>query len=55
MNDLDSGISSNISKFVDDTKIGRQISSDRDAIVLLGEPNRMHEWAIKWQMDFNFN
>ena len=34
INYLDSGISNNISKFADDTKIGRQISSDREAMVL---------------------
>ena len=24
-------------------------------MVLQGELNRMHEWAVKWQMDFNIN
>ena len=48
-------ISSNISKFADDTKIGRQISSEQKAMVLQGELNRMHKWAVKWQMDFNIN
>ena len=50
-----SGISSNISKFLDDTKIGRPISSDREAMVLQSELNRMHEWAVKWQMGFDIN
>ena len=48
MNYLDSGISSN-------TKIGRQISSEQEAIVLQSELNRMHEWTVKWQMGFNIN
>ena len=55
INYLYSGISSNNSKFADDTKIGRQISLDREAMVLQDEPNRMHEWAVKWQIDFNIN
>ena len=55
MNDLDYRISSNINTFADDLKIGRQISSDRIALVLQGELNRMYEWAVKWQMDFNIN
>ena len=55
INDLDSGISSNISKFADDTKIGRQINSERDIEVLQGELNRMYEWADRWQMEFNIN
>ena len=24
-------------------------------MVLLGELNTMHEWMVKWQMDFNIN
>ena len=24
-------------------------------MVLQGELNRMHEWVVKWQMDFNVN
>ena len=55
INYLDSGVSSNISIFADDTKIGSQISSDREAMVLQGELNRMHEWTVEWQMDFNIN
>ena len=39
INYSDFGISSNISKFADDTKIGRQISLDRKAMVLQGELN----------------
>ena len=52
---LDSWINSNISKFADDTKIRKQITSDREAIVLQDELNIMHEWAVKWLMDFNIN
>ena len=55
INYLDSGISSNISKFADDTKIGRQISLDREAVVLQDKLNRMHEWTVKWQTDFDIN
>ena len=50
---MDYGISSNISRFADDTKTERQISSDREALVVQSKLNRMHEWAVKWQMDFN--
>ena len=44
INYLDSGISSNISQL-----------AEREAMVLLGELNTMHEWTVKWQMDFNIN
>ena len=53
INDLDTGISSNISKFADDTEIGRQISTPRDSDILQRELDILHEWANKWQMDFN--
>ena len=53
INDLDTGISSDVSKFADDTKIGRVIESDQDASILQGELNRLYDWADKWQMEFN--
>ena len=43
INYFDSRINSNISKFADDTVIERQISSDREAMVLQDEINIMHE------------
>ena len=46
-NYLDSAISSNISKFAVHTKIGKQISSEQEAMVLHEELNRMHDWAVK--------
>ena len=47
INYLNSGISRNISKFSDDTKIERQISMDQEVMVLQGELNIMHELAVK--------
>ena len=46
------GNSSNSNKFKDNIKIGRQISSEWETMVLQDELNRMHEWAVKWQMEF---
>ena len=43
----------NISQFADGTKIRRQIRSEMEAMVLQGGLSRMHEWAVKWQIDFN--
>ena len=52
---MGSGIRCNISKFADDIKIGRQISSEREAMVLQDELNKMHEWIAKWQINFDIN
>lgn len=53
INDLDTGVSSNISKFADDTKLGRRIVSNDDKVTLQRELDMLQEWATKWQMDFN--
>ncbi len=37
INDLDRGVTSDVSKFADNTKIGRLIRSDRDASVMQEE------------------
>ncbi len=37
MNDLDSGINSEVSKFADDTEVGRVIRTDQDASELQGD------------------
>ena len=55
INDLDSGISSDVSKFADDTKIGRVIKSDTDVIALQTDLDKMNEWSNIWQMKFNIN
>ena len=55
IDDLDSGTSSDISKFANDTKIGRIIGSDSDAITLQVYLDRMNEWTDRWQMQFNIN
>ena len=53
INDLDNGVNSDISKFADDTKIGRLINLQNDIDQLQRDLDTMHEWAIKWQMAFN--
>ena len=53
--DFDSGISSDINKFTDDTKIGRIIRLDSDATVLQVDMDKMNEWTDRWQMQFNIN
>ena len=51
--DLDNGISSDISKFADDSKIGRIIRSESDVKDLQGDLDRLNERMVRWYMDFN--
>ena len=53
MNDLEDGVTSNISKFADDTKISRTTGTDHDIDKLQDDINRMQTWADTWQMKFN--
>ena len=55
INDLDIGISSDLSKFADDTKLGRAIRADSDAVVMQEELTILSNWAEKWQMKFNID
>lgn len=48
-NYLDFGMSSDVSKFPDDTKVGRLIQFDQDACVLQREVRKYYERAGKWQ------
>ena len=55
INDLEAGISSDVSKFADDTKVGRPIKNIEDARRLQEDLNRLQEWSEKWKMQFNVN
>jgi len=53
INDIDSEIVSKISKFADDTKMGRGVDTEEEADVLRKDIEGLHRWAEKWQMKFN--
>ena len=53
--DLETEISNDISKFADDTKIGRPKKNIDDARMLQDNLNRLYEWSEKWQIQFNVN
>ena len=55
INDLATGINSDISKFADDTKIGKLVKNIDDARMLQDDLNRLYEWSEKWQMKFKVN
>ena len=42
-----------LSKFADDTKVGKVISSDSDIEIMQSIIDKTMEWSRIWQMDFN--
>ena len=42
-----------ISKFADDTKVGRVVANETDREELQREIDKLVEWTMKWQMEFN--
>ena len=53
INDLDIGLSSNILKFADDTKIYRSVTNLSDRSRLQQDLDSICSWASRWQMEFN--
>ena len=56
INDIDEAISTVtniISKFADDTKVGRIVDSEEDRAALQEDINNLLVWTDKWQMEFN--
>ena len=53
INDLPSGISSKIRLFADDCLLYRTINNSEDTSLLQQDLDRLHQWTIKWQMQFN--
>ncbi len=45
INDLDFGISSEVSKFADDIKVGKVIRTEQNASDLQGHLHRFYDWA----------
>ncbi len=48
-------LTSNISKFADDTKIGRTIRTGEEARALQEDLNKLSAWSEKWQLSFNIS
>ena len=54
INDLDDNITSNLLKFVDDTKVFRKVNIDGDKQYLQNDLDKLVKWSEKWQMLLNF-
>ena len=53
INDLPTGITSQLRLFADDCLIYRPISSIEDTIALQNDLDTLHQWSTKWNMKFN--
>ena len=53
INDLPSIVSSPTFMFADDTKIFRVIRNEEDHLALQKDLNLLHEWSLRWQLNFN--
>ena len=54
INDFEDNITSNVLKFVDDTKVFRKVNNDGDKQHLQNDLDRLVKWSEKWQMLLNF-
>ena len=53
INDIDINMSSTISKFADDTKIGSSVLRVEDCEKVQADLDRLSDWSEKWLMPFN--
>ena len=53
INDTDSGLSSNVLKFADDTKVFSLIDSYVHGCGLQADLRNIQKWTEMWQMEFN--
>ena len=54
INDLEEGVTGNILKFADDTKLFRKVKEIGDTFFLQDDIDKLVKWSEKWQMSFNF-
>ena len=53
IDDLEEGVTGNILKFADDTKLFRKTKDIGDKQKLQDDINKLFRWSEKWQMLFN--
>ena len=53
INDLETGISSEVAKFADDRKLFWGVKTRRDCEEFQKDVSKLREWVVKWQMCFN--
>ena len=55
INDIDEGIISKLGKFADDTKLCSSGINNEDVESLQQDLDRIFQWSLEWQMQFNVN
>ena len=53
VNDIDEGLTCEISKFADDTKITTRVTTTADKLQLQSNLDILVSWSNKWQIKFN--
>ena len=55
VNDMPIGINSYMNMFADDAKIMRKVKTLEDCNKLQEDLDKIYDWSVKWQMEFNIN
>jgi hypothetical protein len=55
INDIDKDVNSKLSKFADDTKVGKIVNNQSQSNELQFDLNILYEWSKKWLMNFNLD
>ena len=55
VNDMPIGINSYMNMFADDAKIMRKVKNLEDCNKLQEDLDKIYEWSVKWQMEFNIS
>ena len=53
INDIDTDLKCNVSKFADDTKLGYSCETTEDCNIIQEDLHKICQWSEKWQMSFN--
>ncbi len=53
VNDVDEGVCSYINFFADDAKLLTRIKSEEDSAKLQQNLDKIWDWSLKWEMEFN--
>ena len=53
INDIGDNLTSTLRLFADDCLLYREITCSEDTIRLQADLDRVHQWSVKWQMEFN--